>query len=135
MATQPTCARRSVHTGPDNLTRSPARRSECTQRVTRPPGTMRMFNSTSAAADGGLASEKARQVFSPGHMQVDVLPGLKAHAAGIVEADPHPFDGGRQVFDAADRAFKIPHRQILCIGLDLDIGFDRQIRLQGGAAG
>ncbi len=68
-----------------------------------------------------------------GQDQVNVLPGLEAHAG--IELDPHPLDGRGKAFDACHHAVKIPHRQVLGVRVLVDLGLDDQIALGGGTAG
>jgi hypothetical protein len=89
-----------------------------------PPGTMRMLSSTSPACDGGLASEKARLPIPALEAEVDVLAGLEC--IGSSSSIQTALDGRRQGLDARHRAVEVPHRQVLGVGIVLDLGLDHR---------
>ena len=119
--------------GPDNNTLSPARSFWCTQVVALPPGTCRTLSSIVPPACGALAIENARGALSPGMRRLMYWPAWKA--IGLSSAIHTPLMVGVRPLHARHRAGVIEHRQVLRIGLLVDLGLDRHVRLEGGAAG
>ena len=68
------------------------------------------------------------------HHQIDVLPGLKLQLLWRIQRDPDALDRWRQINQSRHLALVVMHQQVARIGFVIDLGFNRDIRLQRGAA-